>query len=99
MKRLRLKEPLIEERDNAVVVHIRHEKLASAEDIVLEHLRSHPAITNSIGRQLTGIESENAMKNVFYRLRNRGLLEQVPKLRGNKAAWRPTRKGKGQLRE
>ncbi len=96
MKRLRLKEPVVEERDNSVVVHIRHEKLASAEDLVLEHLRANPVIANSTGRQLTGIESENAMKNVFYRLRDRGLLEQVPKLRGNKAAWRLTKKGKTQ---
>jgi ATP-dependent DNA helicase RecG len=96
MKRLRLKDPVIEERANSVVVHIRHEKLASAEDLVLDHLRSNADITNATGRQLTGIDSENAMKNVFYRLRDRGLLEQVPDLRGNKAAWRLTRKGKAQ---
>jgi ATP-dependent DNA helicase RecG len=96
MKKLRLKEPVIEERENSVVIHIRHERLASAEDLVLEYLASQPNITNSIGRKLTGIESENAMKAVFYRLRDRGLLEQVPQLRGSKAAWRLTRKGKKQ---
>lgn len=97
MKRLRLKEPVIEEKENSVVVHIRHEKLASAEDIVLDYLRTNTTITNPVGRQLTGIESENAMKSVFYRLRDRGLLERVPNLGGNKAAWRLTRKGKGHV--
>jgi hypothetical protein len=28
------------------------------------------------------------MKEVFYRLRRSKLLEQVPELKGNKAAWR-----------
>jgi hypothetical protein len=36
------------------------------------------------------------MKNVFYRLRDRGLLEQVPGLLGNKAAWQLTKKGREQ---
>ncbi len=93
MRQLKLKEPIIQEHDHSVVVQIRHERLASAEDLVLEHLRKNDSITNLIGRTLTGIESENAMKNVFYRLRDRDLLEQVPGLLGNKAAWRLTKKG------
>lgn len=97
MRRLRLKDPKIEERTNSVVVLIRHERLASAEDLVLDYLRTNDSITNSIGRDLAGIPSENAMKNVFYRLRDRDLLEQDPDLRGNKAAWRLTKKGKREL--
>jgi len=93
MRKLKLKDPIIEERDHSVLVHIRHERLASAEEIVLQYLLEEDQITNSKGRELTGIESENAMKNVFYRLRDRGLLEQVPELRGSKAAWRLTGRG------
>ncbi len=99
MRRLKLKDPTIEERPNSVVVHIRHEKLASAEELVLDYLRKSPTITNPTARSLTGIASENAMKNVFYRLRDRDLLEQVPELRGNKAAWRLTKKGSQYLSE
>jgi ATP-dependent DNA helicase RecG len=99
MRSLKLKDPVIEERSNAVVVHIRHEKIASAEEIVLEYLRVNSMITNGTGRQLTGIDSENAMKNVFYRLRDRELLEQVPDLKGSKAAWRLTTKGRRQSRK
>lgn len=97
MRRLKLKDPIIEERPNSVVVQIRHEKLASAEELVLDYLRTNAFIANPIARSLTGISSENAMKNVFYRLRDRNLLEQVPELRGNKAAWRLTNKGKQHL--
>ena len=94
MEKLRLKAPIIEERDNSILVTLRHEKLASPEQLVLEYVETHDEITNLIARDLTGIRSENSMKDVFYRLRNRGLLEPVPgKLVGNKAAWRKTTPG------
>ncbi len=94
MRRLKLKDPTIEERDHSVVVNIRHERLASAEEIVLDYLSANESVANATGRELTGIQSENAMKNVFYRLRDRGLLEPVPGLAGSKAAWRLTKKGR-----
>jgi len=88
MKKLRLKEPEIEERENSVVVHIAHAPLASPEDTVIQYLESHDEITNSIGRDLTGIRSENTMKEVFYRLAKRKLIERVPGKRGSASAWR-----------
>jgi ATP-dependent DNA helicase RecG len=98
-RKLKLKDPVIEERDHSVVVHVRHERLASAEELVLQHLLQEEQITNGKGRELTGIDSENAMKNVFYRLRDRGLIEQVPGLRGSKSAWRLTDKGRRDLKK
>ena len=93
MKRLRLKEPVIEERDYSVVVHIRHTPLASPHDTVMEFLKHNPEITNQQARELTGIPSENSMKNVFISLKTRGMIEQVPgKLRGGGAAWRMIQK-------
>lgn len=82
------KKPIIEERESSVVIILRHESLGSPEQLVMEYLKSHPEITNAIGRELTGIKSENTMKEVFYRLRDRESLEQVPGKLGNKAAWR-----------
>lgn len=87
MDKLRLKKPLIEEHDGSVIVILRHEGLGSPEQLVLEYLTKNPKITNSIARDLTGIKSENAMKDVFIRLRDRSILEPVPGLAGNKAAW------------
>lgn len=88
MDKLRLKPPVIQETESSVLVVLRHEGLGSPEQIVMAYLESHEEITNSIGRDLTGIRSENSMKEVFYRLRDRKMLEQVPDKRGRNAAWR-----------
>ena len=88
MDKLRLKKPLIEERENSVLVVLRHESLGSPEQLVMDFLEKNAEITNALGRDITGIKSENTMKEVFYRLRDRDQLEQVPGKFGNKAAWR-----------
>lgn len=88
MQKLRLKRPEFIETESSVLVVLRHESLASPEQIVLEYLNDHDEITNAIARDLTGIKSENTMKNVFYRLRDGGQLEQAPKIPGKKHAWR-----------
>jgi ATP-dependent DNA helicase RecG len=73
MRNLRLKEPVVVEQENSVVVQIKHERLASAEDIIMEYLDNpdNKMITNRVARGLTGIKSENSMKNVLLRLRDR----------------------------
>lgn len=88
MSKLRLKPPSISELENGVLVTIRHEALASPEEAVMEYLEAHDEIVNRIGREITGIASENSMKNVFYRLRDRGLIEPVPGRVGFASAWR-----------
>lgn len=88
MKALRLKDPEIVETDTSVIVHIRHTPLASPQHTVMSYLDYHDEITNSIGRELTGIRSENSMKDVFLSLHRRQMLERVPGKQGNKAAWR-----------
>jgi len=88
MTKLRLKEPQIIEKDNSVLVIIKHEKLASPEDLIMQYLEQHDEITNQIGRGITGLRSENQMKNVFYRLRDQGMIERVPHRSGSASAWR-----------
>src|SRR5262249_36895833 len=88
MRKLRLKDPDIDERGESVIVYIRHEKLASAEDIVMEYLENNTMITNREARELTGIQSENSMKGVFNKLRGRHMIEQVPGRAGFQSAWR-----------
>lgn len=88
MRKLRFKDPILTEQGDSVVVSIRHEKLASAEDIVMEYLDNNTMVTNREARKLTGITSENSMKNVFIKLKNRELIEQVPGRGGFKSAWR-----------
>lgn len=92
MRSLRLKEPVISERPNSVLVQIKHEKLASAEDIIMEYLDNNSSITNRVARRLTGIKSENSMKVVFLRLRDKLLIEQVPGRSGFASAWQKKRR-------
>jgi ATP-dependent DNA helicase RecG len=87
MKKARLKPPIISELDNAVLVEIRHDRLASPEESVMDYLGNHLVITNRIARELTGITSENSMKLVFLRLAKSGLIERVPDKNGPAAAW------------
>ena len=51
------------ESDNSVLVIIPHEPLGSPEELVLGFLDKNDEITNRIARDLTGIKSENTMKN------------------------------------
>lgn len=88
MQKLRLKPPVIEEPENSVLVKIRHDPLASPEESVMDYLQNHDIITNRIARELTGITSENSMKEVFIRLNKRSLIERVPDRKGAAAAWR-----------
>ena len=88
MRKLRLKEPEVVEGEHSVVVHIRHTPLASPQDMVMDYLKDHGEITNRIARELTGITSENVMKDVFLSLNKRDLLERVPDKKGNASAWR-----------
>lgn len=87
MKGLRLKPPIVEETENAVIVRIKHDPLASPEESVMDYLQNHITITNRIARELTGITSENSMKEVFYRLAKSSQIERVPGKKGASAAW------------
>jgi ATP-dependent DNA helicase RecG len=93
MKKLQLKDPLITELENSVVVNIRHESLASPEEIVMEYLENNDEITNSIVRQLTGIGSENRVKRVFEKLMGAKEIERVPGKEGYLAAYQKSKKG------
>jgi ATP-dependent DNA helicase RecG len=88
MRALRLKDPIIRENGASVMVEIRHERLASPEEAILVYLSQHSEINNAIARKITGITSENKVKDVFYRLRNAGKLERVPNRKGSASAWR-----------
>jgi ATP-dependent DNA helicase RecG len=87
MQKSKLKPPVIRESENAVLVEIRHDKLASPEESVMDYLANHPIVTNRTARDLTGISSENTMKEVFLRLAKRNLIERVPGRKGASSAW------------
>lgn len=88
MEMLRLKPPVILEKDSSVLVVIRHEPLGSPEELVMKFMEANEEITNSLARDITGIKSENTMKNVFLRLKARNMLEPIPERKGSASAWR-----------
>ncbi|MFJ9927072.1 RNA-binding domain-containing protein [Streptomyces misionensis] len=94
MKAAKLKEPQFVVEDNAFVVVLAHTPLARPEELILEYLRNNAEISNKIARSLTGIASENRVKQVFYKLKNAGMIEPVPGRIRSQYAWRLTEKGK-----
>ncbi len=88
MKEWKLKPPVIEEDGNYIKVTIRHAPLALPAEAIMTFLDENVEITNMQARDLTGIQSENAVKKEFYKLRDQKLIERVPGKGGGRAAWR-----------
>ena len=72
-----LKEPVIEEKDNSVLVTIKHEPLASPEEVILDYLETHPFIRNKVAREICHIQGDYIVKEIFNRLVARGLIQRV----------------------
>lgn len=88
MEKLKLKPPTVIQRENTVLVVIKHEPLASPEQLVLDYLTTNPEINNTKGREVCHIGSENKMKRVFERLIERNLIERIPGRQGRAIAYR-----------
>lgn len=88
MRKLKLKEPVIAEKDNSVLVVMRHEPLASPEEIIMEYLSKNDSIGNAKGRDICFINSESVMKKTFERLMESNLIEHVPGTSGRAFAYR-----------
>lgn len=71
--------PVFEQRGNAFFVTMRHQRIASIEDIVLQHLNSAPnaIITNKLARQLSGEDDINKVKKALQKLRAESKIEVV----------------------
>lgn len=54
----------------------------------MDYLLTNDRITNKIGRNLTGIKSENSMKRIFWKLRDADMIYMVGA--GSTAAWKKT---------
>lgn len=96
MRELQLQEPEVIEKEHSVLVQIRHQRLASPEQMIVEYLKIHDEITNSIVRGLTGIGSENRVKGIFQRMIRAGELESIPGRSQRYAAYRmPPQRARG----
>jgi ATP-dependent DNA helicase RecG len=85
---MRLKPPLVKQEGGYVKVTLKHEPLATPEELILEFLRANDQITNKQAREICFIGSENRMKRVFQRMMTNGLIELVPGTTRYTAAYR-----------
>lgn len=92
MKEWKLKSPEISVDGHYVKVVLPHTPLAAPEELVLEYVRKNGTIKNKEARDITGIRSENSMKNVFLRLQEQGEIEPVPGLKGSASRWQVKQK-------
>jgi ATP-dependent DNA helicase RecG len=88
MRTLRLKDPLIEQQENSVLVSIRHETLASPEKMVMEYLDHHADVNNAKVRAFTSIDSEYKVRRILKRLIDSGEIEKVPGKQSRATAYR-----------
>ncbi len=93
MHSLGLKEPAILERENCVLVVIRHETLASPEEAIMAYLEKHLTIKNSEARKMTHVRADYQMKSIFGRMVDKGLIEQVPGTRTFNTSYRKKQPG------
>lgn len=78
MRELQLKDPILSQINNGVLVTLRHEKLAEPEQAIINHLKDNDEINNSKSRAITFIGSENKVKNIFRKMITAGIIERIP---------------------
>jgi ATP-dependent DNA helicase RecG len=88
MRDMKLKPPVIEQTGGNVKVILKHEALATPEEIMLAYLGGNDKITNKAARELCFIGSENKMKGVLQRLVKKGMIELVSGTTRYSAAYR-----------
>jgi ATP-dependent DNA helicase RecG len=84
---LGLKEPIIEEKENSVLITIKHEPLASPEAVILEYLEFNATIRNKVAREICHISGDYIVKEIFGRLVSRELIQKVPGTRTSSTAY------------
>lgn len=78
MRELQLKDPVVSQINNGVLVVLKHEKLAEPEQAIISYLRNNDEINNSRARAITFIGSENKVKNIFRKMLNAEIIERIP---------------------
>lgn len=88
MRKLKLKDPIVELKENGLLVLLRHEKLAAPQQLIIEYLKSNEEINNRIAREICFIGSENKVKTIFKEMIKSDLIERIPNRSQSKAAYR-----------
>jgi ATP-dependent DNA helicase RecG len=78
MREMKLKPPVVSQDGGYVKVILKHEALATPEELILDFLKTHDQIRNKEARDICFIGSENKMKRIIQAMIANGLLELVP---------------------
>ncbi|WP_046243910.1 ATP-binding protein [Hymenobacter terrenus] len=92
MKKIGLKEPLIDNKENSVLVVLRHEQLASPEVVIMNYLKTNDSIQNKKAREICNINEDYVVKEIFRRLTDRELIEKIDGTRTSSTAYTRGRK-------
>ncbi len=88
MQKLNLGAPEIEETDVSVIVRLKHQPLASKEDIIQKYLRDNDTISNTIARRICNVQSDSVIRKMFHAMISAGIIEKVPLTRGTGTKYR-----------
>jgi len=87
MRKLKLKDPFIEQRDASVWVILKHERLGTPENAIIEFLMDHDEINNAKARAICYIGSENTMKRILQKMVTDRIIERIPNRPLNKTGY------------
>jgi ATP-dependent DNA helicase RecG len=79
LKKAGLVDPVFQEKENAFLVIIKHQKIASIEDVILGYIGENPEaeLTNKLVRQLSGEDDMQKVKLALQKLRAAGRIKPV----------------------
>jgi ATP-dependent DNA helicase RecG len=77
MTALGLEKPIFKELEEAFLVTIKHEKLATAELIIMDYLDTHETVTNKQARKITFIHEDWKVKSIFRGMEQKKMIKQV----------------------
>lgn len=71
--------PVFEERGNNFVVIVKHQTIASIEDVIINYFEDNPAgqLTNKLVRQLSGEDDLQKVKKALQKLRDEGIIKPL----------------------
>ena len=74
MQKLKLKSPIIQVKQHSVLVTIRHERLASPQELIMEFLSKEPTIDNGQAREICVIREDWRIRKIFKDMMKAGMI-------------------------
>jgi ATP-dependent DNA helicase RecG len=88
MTALGLEPPVFKETGNSFLVTIKHEKLATAELLIMEYLEGHEIINNRQARKITFIHEDWRVKSIFRGMEDKKMIKQVENTKTSATKYR-----------